>query len=67
MTAPGTSLATPAEVAAWLCTSEAALRKQRQRGTGPAFIKVGRSVRYAWGDVQRWALERRAKTTKAQR
>lgn len=53
------SLATPAEVASWLQTTENALRLHRQRGTGPAYIKVGRSVRYAWGDVQAWALANR--------
>jgi hypothetical protein len=54
------ALATPAEVAAWLQTTENALRLRRQRGTGPAFIKRGRTIRYAWRDVHSWALAGRS-------
>ncbi|BCO35496.1 helix-turn-helix domain-containing protein [Mycobacterium heckeshornense] len=45
-------LATPAEVAEALGTSPAGLAQMRYRGTGPAFVKVGRRVRYRWSDVR---------------
>lgn len=60
MSAPAHGLATPAEVAAWLGISVEALKKRRTRGTGPRWFYVGRSVRYAWGDVQRWVLDHQA-------
>ncbi|MGC0363803.1 hypothetical protein ABH922_001787 [Rhodococcus sp. 27YEA15] len=37
----------PDEVAALLRTTTEALTARRYRGTGPDFIKVGRSVRYS--------------------
>lgn len=44
MSAP--SLMTPAEVAAELRMSVDALRKQRSRGQGPAYVQFGRRIRY---------------------
>jgi predicted DNA-binding transcriptional regulator AlpA len=70
MTATGTRptpqrLATPSEVAEWLGTDEEHLSKLRRRGDGPAFIKVGRKVRYAWADVHKWADAQRTTRTRA--
>jgi predicted DNA-binding transcriptional regulator AlpA len=44
-------LASPAEVAAVLGISTAQLANFRYLGTGPAFVKVGRRVRYRWSDL----------------
>lgn len=47
-------LATPEEVAAHLGRSVQALAQLRFNGTGPAFVKTGRLVRYRWPDVDAW-------------
>ncbi|NQX26841.1 DNA-binding protein [Microbacteriaceae bacterium VKM Ac-2854] len=50
-------LATPEDVAEWLQVTVAYLAKLRHAKKGPRWTKVGRSVRYAWGDVHRWCTE----------
>jgi hypothetical protein len=47
-------LATPEEVAAHLGRSVQALAQLRFHGTGPAFIRTGRLIRYRWEDVAAW-------------
>jgi hypothetical protein len=47
-------LATPAQVAEYLHTTEAALAQMRYRGNGPKFIKIGRRVLYNWDDLLQW-------------
>jgi hypothetical protein len=48
-------LATPAQVAQYLYTTEAALAQMRYLGTGPKFIKAGgRRVLYSWDDLLVW-------------
>lgn len=47
-------LLTQAEVAERLSVSERTLEAWRCRGFGPAFVKLGRSVRYRPSDVERW-------------
>lgn len=42
----GGDLLTPAEVAEYLRTTTGVLAKWRYLGTGPAYVKSGRSVRY---------------------
>lgn len=59
--------ATPADLAEWLQVSEERLRKLRQNGQGPQFVKVGRSVRYLWADVHAWTLAQRSENTRATR
>lgn len=54
MSAPCTGLATAKEVAEFLRTTETQLSRLRYEGHGPQFIKLGRSVRYRWEDVQAW-------------
>lgn len=54
---------TPAECAAFLKKSVAALAHHRSRGSGPPFIYVGRSVRYVPSEVGRWVRE--TQTTRA--
>lgn len=48
-------LAKPNEVAEYIGITEAALARTRYLGTGPAFLKLGRRVRYRWEDVIAWA------------
>lgn len=52
---------TTKETAAFLGISERALIRRRQRGTGPDFITMGRTIRYAPRDVGRW-LEAQTRT-----
>jgi hypothetical protein len=48
-------MATPAQVAEALHTSEASLAQMRYRGDGPVFARVGRRrVLYRWLDVEKW-------------
>jgi hypothetical protein len=47
-------LATPAQVAKYLYTTEAALAQMRYMGDGPKFIKIGRRVLYNWDDLLQW-------------
>ena len=42
------------ELARVLNMSHRSLENMRQRGVGPKFIKVGRTVRYAFEDVLDW-------------
>ena len=42
------------ELAERTLTGPSSWAKRRMAGTGPAFIKIGRSVRYRWGDVITW-------------
>lgn len=60
-------LATPAEVAEWLQVSTERLSKLRKTGRGPKFIKLGREVRYAWGDVHSWCAGNRTERTEGTR
>lgn len=39
------------------------VRKQRMTGSGPPFVKVGRSVRYRRKDVLDWIASRTVRTT----
>ncbi|WP_298589507.1 AlpA family transcriptional regulator [uncultured Kocuria sp.] len=54
MTAPTDKLLTPAELADYLGTTTGNLAQFRYRGTGPAFVKVGRRVLYRESDVTAW-------------
>ena len=60
---PVKPLATPDEVAEWLQVPVERLSKLRKTGGGPVYIKVGRSVRYAWIDVHRWCDGNRTTAT----
>ena len=42
------------QVAERTLTSYSSWAKRRMSGEGPAFIKIGRTVRYRWGDVVCW-------------
>lgn len=42
---------TEKDTAAYMCVSEKTLQKWRWQGCGPAFLKVGRLIRYRLEDV----------------
>ena len=57
--APNTSdersgFGTAPEVANYLRTTTGHLANLRYMGRGPAWVKLGRSVRYRWSDVDAW-------------
>jgi predicted DNA-binding transcriptional regulator AlpA len=43
--------------------SRSSLAKKRCDGSGPAFFKIGRTVKYAASDVDAWILSRRRTST----
>lgn len=49
-----TGLAKAQEVAEYLSTTPNQLNRLRYEGSGPKYIKLGRSVRYRWEDVDAW-------------
>ncbi|WP_311209502.1 MULTISPECIES: helix-turn-helix domain-containing protein [unclassified Aeromicrobium] len=50
----GTPLLTPADVGEHLRLSEKTLANWRCQGRGPAFLRVGRDIRYRPEDVLAW-------------
>ncbi|KAA8890749.1 DNA-binding protein [Nocardia colli] len=48
------ALATPEDLAEYLRTTTQRLANDRYHGTGPKFIKYGRTIRYRWADVHSW-------------
>lgn len=64
---PVIDMATPAQVAKALHTTEASLAQMRYRGDGPIFVRAGkRRVLYRWSDVEQW-VERSLHTRTDQR
>ncbi len=61
--APAMVLLTPKEAAKMLKVSLSWLAKARMRGDGPAFIKVGRSIRYTEASLQQWMKSRQRLST----
>jgi excisionase family DNA binding protein len=47
-------LITEQEVAEYLGLAVITIRKWRQRGRGPKWVKCGTAVRYDWADVHEW-------------
>jgi predicted DNA-binding transcriptional regulator AlpA len=56
----------PKEAAAILKVSLSWLAKARMSGEGPAFTKIGRSVRYTEADLLQWMKSRRRLSTSEQ-
>lgn len=48
------ALITSTRLAEYLELTPQALANMRSQGTGPAYIKVGRGIRYRWIDVEKW-------------
>lgn len=59
------TLLTPAEAARQLQVREKTLSEWRYARTGPAFIKVGRLVRYQQADLDRWIESQRVRPRRA--
>ncbi|WP_447648084.1 helix-turn-helix transcriptional regulator [Microbacterium forte] len=57
------SLITPSELAEALGTTERTLSEWRIRGSGPAYLRIGRSVRYVPHDVDSWLLAQQHRST----
>lgn len=55
---------TPEDFAAFARLSLDQVAKLRSKGTGPAFVKFGRVVRYVPGVCHRWVQENQTTTTK---
>jgi hypothetical protein len=47
-------LFTEEQAALYLTRSVSSLRRDRKRGTGPGFVKIGRSVRYLRSELDRF-------------
>lgn len=58
-------LLTPREAAAFLGLTTSTLAKARLSGSGPAFVRIGRTIRYDQSDLSSWVLERRVLSTSA--
>ena len=54
MTKLNMPLLSPREVAELLGVSTGTLRSWRERGDGPAFLKVGKLVKYEKADLEVW-------------
>lgn len=57
------NLLTLDEMTAATGLSRSTLAKRRCDGTGPAFFKIGRQVKYDRADVDAWVLSRRRTST----
>jgi predicted DNA-binding transcriptional regulator AlpA len=51
-------LFTEEQAALYLTRSVSSLRRDRKRGTGPGFVKIGRSVRYLRSELDRFIFAR---------
>jgi len=51
------------DVSALTGLSASTLAKSRMTGTGPAFFKLGRTIKYAAPDVDAWIASRRRTST----
>jgi hypothetical protein len=45
---------TPAEAADYLRSSTSTLAKRRLLGSGPAYVRIGRAIRYRKSDLDFW-------------
>ncbi len=54
---------TTADAARYLAIGLQTLPKLRLRGSGPQYLKFGRSVRYAIEDLDAWARSRKRRST----
>jgi predicted DNA-binding transcriptional regulator AlpA len=52
-----------ARAAAWVGLSASTLAKLRLKGTGPAYLKLGRRVVYRIDDLEDWIQAHRCKST----
>ncbi len=62
-----TTYLTPREAAEYLRSSVSTLAKLRMYGGGPAFTRIGRSIRYPRAELDRYMAERVARSTSENR
>jgi hypothetical protein len=55
--APFTGIGLPPQVASYMGITTNRLARLRSDGQGPAWLKIGKSVRYRWVDVHRFVEE----------
>jgi excisionase family DNA binding protein len=55
------------EAAELLSISERTLERKRVEGTGPRYVKAGRSVRYRQSDIETWINSRLVQSTSDRR
>ena len=53
------------EAAGYIGLTAAYLRKARQRNRGPAFLRIGRTIRYRTVDLDAWLAKHRKETTES--
>lgn len=53
---------TEAQAATYVCLSQETLRRWRAEGRGPAYQKLGRSVRYLRSELDAWQHRQRQRT-----
>lgn len=51
------------EAAGYLCLSRSFMRQARIKGTGPAFFKIGRAVRYCLEELDMWLMAKSCNST----
>lgn len=56
-------LLTVSEAARRLKLSESFLNQARSAGGGPAYVRLGRAIRYRESDIDAWVAERGARST----
>lgn len=64
MSAEPKVMLTSAEAAFRCGFSETHMRRLRQNGGGPSFVKIGRSVRYPIGSIDGWLADHLRNSTK---
>ncbi len=62
---PKLLLTTP-EAAVVLRVSTVTIKRLRSSGRGPAYVRLGRLIRYPVGDLRRWINAKRVISTEAQ-
>lgn len=60
-----TALLTPPEASELLAVSVNTLRHWRNHRTGPAYVKVGRTVRYRNEDLEQWIARQMVRPRRA--
>lgn len=59
MTTENAPMMSEKEVSEWLGVTKGAVAKWRTDGTGPAYSRMGKLIRYAPADVDAWITARR--------
>ena len=63
----GPAVLSTEQAAAYVGLSRSTLEKSRVRGDGPAYLKLGQSVRYRPDDLELWLAGKRVTSTSERR